>query len=310
MQFKEVMIEMSHNCNISCQMCGFGFRYNPVKREKFMEANSYRKYVDMFAEKTERLRLNGRGESTIHPNFKELLEWTHGKYPSLQLSLFTNASFNNPTLVDALIACNVLAFVSFDSTKKELFEKIRFGCRYESVIANIDGLKTLPIRPFIIATLQLDNIGEIEELGRFAFEKNCSIIYNSVRSDNENTIVGYHNYVTNNVDAIVESFNTVSELYEDSDLQCLIPDQIGGIAINSKNNTMTHGSMRHCPALENELCILYDGTVTPCNMFNPYKYGNLSEDTLDNILTDVKYTNFKKLYKEHYYCKNCANLGI
>lgn len=310
MQFKEVMLEMSHNCNISCQMCGFGFRYNPVKKEKYMPADKYRRYVDMFASKTAVLRLNGRGESTIHPDFKELLKWTHTKYPSLQLSLFTNASFNDPSLIDALIACNVLVFVSFDSTKKELLEKIRYGCRYETVLANIDRLGAHTTRPFIISTLQMDNITEIEDLGRFAFEKNCSIIFNSVRSDDESTIADYHDYVRNNVGTVAKAFNTIAEMYKNSGLQCLIPDQIGGIAINSMGNTTTHGSMGHCPALDNELCILYDGTVTPCNMFNPYVYGNLSESTLDEILAGVKYTSFKKLYKAHYYCKNCANLGV
>ena len=310
MQFKEVMLEMSHNCNISCQMCGFGFRYNPVSKEKFMPAENYRRYVDMFAGKTSVLRLNGRGESTIHPNFKELLEWTHAKYPALQLSLFTNASFNDPALIAELIACNVLIFVSFDSTKKDSLEKIRFGCRYEQVLDNIDQLKVHQTRPFIICTLQMDNIEEIEALGRFAFEKNCSIIYNSVRSDDESTIADYHDYVRTHLENVAAAFNRIAELYAGSGLQCLIPDQIGGIAINSKGNTTTHGSMGHCPAIDNELCILYDGNVTPCNMFNPYVYGNLSKSTLDEILSSVKYTNFKTLYKVHYSCKNCANLGV
>jgi MoaA/NifB/PqqE/SkfB family radical SAM enzyme len=310
MQFKEVMLEMSHNCNISCQMCGFGFRYNPVNKEKFMPADNFRRYVDMFAGKTSVLRLNGRGESTIHPNFKELLLWTHRKYPTLQLSLFTNASFNDPALIEVLIACNVLVFVSFDSTKKELLEKIRFGCRYEQVVSNIDRLREHKTRPFIICTLQMDNIEEIEALGHFAFEKNCSIIYNSIRSDDESTIADYHDYIRNHVDEVAASFNHIAELYTDSGLQCLIPDQIGGITINSKGKTTTHGTMSHCPAINNELCILFDGTVTPCNMFNPYVYGNLSTSTLEEILLGAKYANFKKLYKVHYYCKNCANLGV
>ena len=310
MQFKEVMLEMSHNCNISCQMCGFGFRYNPVSKEKFMPAEDFRRYVDMFASKTALLRLNGRGESTIHPNFKELLEWVHSKYPSLQLSLFTNASFDDADLIDKLIKCNVLVFVSFDSVKKEVLEKIRFGSKYERVVGNIERLRVHKTRPFIICTLQLDNITEIQALGEFAFEHGCSIIYNSVRSDDEKTTAAYHKYVKDHVKSIAKSFSVIAEMYSESGLQCLIPDQIGGIAINSKGNTTTHGSMGHCPAIDNELCILYNGSVTPCNMFNPYVYGNLSDSSLDEIMAGVKYSNFKHLYKNHYYCKNCANLGV
>ena len=103
MQFKEVIVEMSHNCNISCQMCGFGFRYNPVKKEKFMSADNFCKIVDIFANNTSVLRLNGRGESTIHPDFTELLNWTHKKYPLLQLSIFTNASVSNESINNQVI---------------------------------------------------------------------------------------------------------------------------------------------------------------------------------------------------------------
>ena len=310
MQFKEVIIEMSHNCNISCQMCGFGFRYNPVKNEKYMSADNFRKCVDMFADKTSILRLNGRGESTIHPDFVELIRWVHDKYPSLQLSIFTNASFANASIIEALIDCNTLIFISFDSVTKNVFEKIRYGCKYEKIIGNINALKQYKNRPFLIATLQRDNIDEIEALGRFAFENNCSMIYNAVRSDDETTLAGFFDYVQTNASDISESFDIVSALFEQSDLQCLIPNQIGGIPISSHGQTATHGTMSQCPAIDNELCVLYDGTVTPCNMFNPYVYGNLFEMELDEILSGIRRSNFKKLYKKHYYCKNCANLGV
>lgn len=310
MQFKEVIVEMSHNCNISCQMCGFGFRYNPVKKKKFMSADNFCKIVDIFANNTSVLRLNGRGESTIHPDFTELLNWTHKKYPLLQLSIFTNASVSNESIINTLISCNVLTFISFDSVRKNILEKIRYGCKYETVIENISRLKNHKTRPFLIATLQKDNIDEIEDIGKFAFENNCSIIFNTIRSDDETTLSSFFNYVNENTGKISNAFDNTYALFEHSGLQCLIPDQIGGIAIHSQCRTTTHGSMMHCPAIDNELCILYDGTVTPCNMFNPYVYGNIFETKLDDIFFGKKRSNLKKLYKQHYYCKNCANLGV
>ena len=112
MQFKEVIIEMSHNCNLSCQMCGFGFKHNPVKREKYISDDTFKRFVDILAPTTKILRLNGRGESTIHPHFTELLEWTHNKYPNLCINLFTNASFKNEMLIASLIKSNVQIFIS------------------------------------------------------------------------------------------------------------------------------------------------------------------------------------------------------
>ena len=310
MQFKEVIIEMSHNCNLSCQMCGFGFRPNPTKKEKFISDESFRKYVDILAPHTTTLRLNGRGESIIHPHFTDLLEWTHNKYPELRLNLFTNASLKKDGLISTLVRCNVQIFISFDSVCKSILEKIRYGCNYETVVNNIKGFDQSPIRPFLIATLQDDNITEIEPLARFALDNQCSMIYNTVRSDDENSVSHFHKYVGDNIESISNAFDKAARLFEDTGLQCLIPDQIGGIAIKSGYASKSHGTMSHCPAIDNELCVLYDGTVTPCNMFNPYTYGNLSEMTLPELLSDIKYANFKRLYKKHYYCKNCANLGV
>ena len=310
MQFKEVIIEMSHNCNLSCQMCGFGFKHNLVKKEKYISDDTFKSFVDILAPKTKVLRLNGRGESTIHPHFTELLEWTHNKYPNLCINLFTNASFKNEMLIASLIKTNVQIFISFDSVKKEVLEKIRFGCKFESIADNIKRLNNAPIRPFLIATLQEDNINEIEELGDFAYQNNCSIIYNVIRSDDNNTIVGFLKYVKQNSAKISTAFENVAKMFEGSQLQCLIPDQIGGISIDTHYKTQSHGTMTTCPAIKNELCVLYNGNVTPCNMFNPYIYGNLTESSLEDIILGLKYSNFKRLYKKHYYCNNCANLGV
>ena len=74
---------------------------------------------------------------------------------------------------------------------------------------------------------------------------------------------------------ISEQFEKVTELYSNSTLQCLYPDQLAGIELKLAKPTLTHGTMQFCPALDKELCIFYDGTTTPCNMFNPYVYLSL-----------------------------------
>jgi len=57
------------------------------------------------------------------------------------------------------------------------------------------------------------------------------------------------------------------------------------ITVKANNKfTKTHGFLNHCPALDSELCILYNGDVTPCNMFNPYVYGNIHKDIINQCL--------------------------
>ena len=45
MQFKEIILEISHNCNLSCIMCGFGYKLNPPTSDKFMKKENVWKLV-------------------------------------------------------------------------------------------------------------------------------------------------------------------------------------------------------------------------------------------------------------------------
>ncbi|MDO4729462.1 MAG: SPASM domain-containing protein [Bacteroidota bacterium] len=93
-------------------------------------------------------------------------------------------------------------------------------------------------------------------------------------------------------------------------MKYLFPDQLAGMQLNIISSTQTHGTMQSCPALNTELCVFFDGTVTPCNMFNPYIYGNIFKNSLSEIWSSQKRLDFLASHKNHYYCKNCSNLGM
>jgi hypothetical protein len=76
-----------------------------------------------------------------------------------------------------------------------------------------------------------------------------------------------------------------------------------------ENEAATCGTTSECPNIRTELCILYNGDVTPCNMFNPYVYGNINDNELDEILKGDKFNWFLKNHKSYYYCNNCACLN-
>ena len=66
--------------------------------------------------------------------------------------------------------------------------------------------------------------------------------------------------------------------------------------------------MEVCPKIKKELCVLYNGDITPCNMFNPYVYGNIHNESIEEILGGEKRKWFEKNHKSYYYCNNCACL--
>lgn len=289
-------------------MCGFGKDVNPFSKSKFLPFETYRAILDEIGSITNTIRLNGRGESTIHPDFIEIVNHTKANYPDLNINLFSNFSFNNKKILDVLVNNRVQLFISMDSPEAEELTAIRKGARHGLIVSNIQKLADLTNRPFIIFTIQEANLHRIFDIGKFAFDNRCHILYNTIRRD-----VGIETFVEdvkNNHSSILKQFDSVNALYSNSELQCLCPDQLAGVIIDTQSKPKTHGRMTNCPALQKELCILYDGTVTPCNMFNPYVYGNVFNESLSEIWQGDKRANFLNSYKDHYYCKNCANLGV
>lgn len=289
-------------------MCGFGKEVNPFNKSKFLSFDTYQTILSEIGSITNTIRLNGRGESTIHPDFIDIVNYTKHNHPDLNINLFSNFSFNNKKILDVLINNRVQLFISMDSPEAKELSFIRKGARHGLIVSNIQELASLPNRPFIIFTIQEANLHRIFDIGEFAFSNRCHILYNTIRRD-----VGIESFVDDvkkNHASIVSQFEKVNTLYSKSDLQCLCPDQLAGVVIDADSPPKTHGTMNSCPALQKELCILYDGTITPCNMFNPYEYGNVFNNTVAEIWEGDSRARFLNSYKDHYYCKNCANLGV
>jgi len=307
-ELEEVIVELSFNCNLSCIMCGFGKDVNPISKEKFLSFDKYKKILEQIGNKTKAIRLNGRGESTIHPDFIKMVDYTKSKFPNLKIILFSNLSFKKQEIIDSFIKHNIQLFISLDSSQKDELEYIRKGANFNFIINNLEKLKETTIRPFIIFTIQEVNYNRIFEMAEFALKYNCNILYNTIRRDEG--IDEFIDIVRNNIDFINKQFEKGKKMFEKTGLQFLFPDQLAGIKLFNSFAQKTHGSLNYCPALNKELCILYDGAVTPCNMFNPYKYGNIFDKSLEDIWYGKERKYFLKTYKTHYYCKNCANLGM
>lgn len=305
-KLQEVIIELSYNCNLSCAMCGFGKHVNPFHKDKFMSFEKYKQVLNQLENRTRSIRLNGRGESTIHPQFIEIVEFTKNCFPHLGINLFSNFSFRNDKILKALIENEVQLFISLDSTNTEELQQLRRGAKLSYIESNLKGLASIKIRPFIIFTIQEDNIHRILDIANFAHKHNCHIIYNTIRRDEgidtfvEKVRLEKHN--------IIDQLEKVNRLYTSSDLRCLCPDQLAGEPLPLTSQTKTHGTLSSCPALQKELCVLFDGTVTPCNMFNPYVYGNIFNQSLKEIWNGTERLSFLESHKTHFYCKNCSNL--
>jgi len=303
-KLKELIVELSANCNLACSMCGYGRQ--PYSASKFMKNELYTLILDKFGSISDNIRLNGRGESTLHPDFVSMLKYTKDRFPGININLFTNLCFNNNILLDSLITSNVQLFISIDSPNNEELHKIRVKSSYTLITRNLGYLKKTKKRPFLVFTLQPANTHRIKDIAKFAAQYDLGIIYNTVRFDR-----GMDNvteFFQNKKDQIIADFHAVSDLYKNKKSLIHMPQSITGIFINP-SHTQTYGQAEKCPAILNELCVLYNGDITPCNMFNPYIYANVNKLDGRSIDDLESFKTFQKNKDADPYCKNCACIG-
>jgi hypothetical protein len=81
-------------------MCGFKKERN--QPHYFMTEETLHQVMDAIAYPPEIIRLNGRGESTIHPKFPQFLAWIREKWPHSQLHLFTNLNIQDTQMENSI----------------------------------------------------------------------------------------------------------------------------------------------------------------------------------------------------------------
>jgi radical SAM protein with 4Fe4S-binding SPASM domain len=246
------------------------------------------------------IRLNGRGESTTHPLFSEIVGTARRNHPTAILSLFTNMMFSDDNLLPLLQENGVDLYVSVDSAQKKLYEKIRKGSSFERLSRRMHYLEDATI----VFTLQPDNFTEISQVCQIAANHGMKFILNVVRTDDVEFATRFRLMLEEKWDSLVDQIECCLDILGD---RTFIPNYIWGFPIpNNLSNCVTCGSLSTCPIVENELMIGYDGLVYPCNMFNPTVLGNIHEESLESILEGHSRRDFISNHKKNYYCKNCA----
>ncbi|MCB1048444.1 MAG: SPASM domain-containing protein [Calditrichaeota bacterium] len=302
---RELILELSYNCDLACIMCGFGGKR--VDKGRFMTETTLLRALDAVGVPPQAIRLNGRGESTLHPQFGLMLQLVRERFPMSQINLFSHMSWDRPSVMDALLWNAVQIFISLDSSDPQRLEAIRHRACFEKIVANLDRLRDYTPRPFVIFTLQEENFGDIAAMAEFAAERNLHLLVNTVRRDEG--IEPFRDMVAARADVLRDAFHRAGEVFRGRTVTCHLPDRVQGIIISDQDTVTTYGGMEHCPAIAQELCVLFDGTATPCNMFNPYVYGSVMQQSLTQLYESEAFRWFENNHKQQQYCANCACLG-
>jgi MoaA/NifB/PqqE/SkfB family radical SAM enzyme len=142
----EVFIELSNVCNLKCAMCptfsGLSkHRHLAIKSEDrgFFELKESLESISEVLKGALNIHCFGYGESTIHPDFKEIVRFL-SRY-DVMLDFFTNGMNLDDEICNLLVKNRVATVtISFSGSTKEEYENIYLGGNFEQVLSGIKRL--------------------------------------------------------------------------------------------------------------------------------------------------------------------------
>lgn len=169
-----VQIEVSSNCNLRCPSCSLSYEQNAGRHMSVAEFTSV---LDRLPFKPGAISLNGIGEPLINPHFLELVDILAQR--GIECTFFTNGTLLAPRFRDSILQRMNVTFIgiSCDGARKETFEALRFGSKFESwkgfvkeFLAGAHGRAGRPIQTMMSTVLSRRNLREVHEIIALAGE--------------------------------------------------------------------------------------------------------------------------------------------
>jgi len=185
----QMEFELSNKCNLQCAMCS-GFFSSTIRaiREKLPPLPEI--YDDAFVEQLrpflphlKRAKFLG-GEPFLIDVYYKIWDLLIELNPNCEVSITTNGTVFNKRVGQILERLNGQVIVSFDSIRKETYEKIRVNAKMERTLENFDALMQVNKgkgKSLCIAVCPMvSNWQEIPDLVRFANARGINIVFNIV----------------------------------------------------------------------------------------------------------------------------------
>ncbi len=166
-----VIVELTNHCNARCEMCD---RNTMSRKSGYIDWDLYCAVIDQVAgHGIRRVNLNRFGEPLLHPKIVEMVRYAKDKGIK-EVSFVTNGMLLTEEMASGLIDAGLDKInVSLDGATAETFERIRAGCKFSKVTANLENLLELRNKrgrnkPYVqINTLLMqDTLPELSDLIR------------------------------------------------------------------------------------------------------------------------------------------------
>lgn len=134
-------LEATTRCNLKCFMC---FQSYDTPKSDIMDIKLFKKIID---EGVQRglcsIKTQYRGEPLLYPAMTEMIRYAKNK-GIIEVSFNTNATLLNEARTRSLIKVGLDKIIcSIDGYTKDVYENVRIGASFETVLNNIKGIQRL-----------------------------------------------------------------------------------------------------------------------------------------------------------------------
>lgn len=249
----KLWIEVTNHCNLKCRLCPN--REIPISKKGYMEWDLFKKIIDDAEGKVREINLFHRGESLLHPEIFNMIEYASSK--GLITRIHTNATLLKSSIIEKILDSK-LSYISFsfDGYVKSTYEKNRVNSSYEEALNGIinfliEKKKKNKLQPYtVLQIMEYDN-----QFTKRDFKIQRKKFINTFKSLPLNRIV------------------------------IRTPHNWGGLLKLGNKSQSTKKRPISCTFPWYALVILYDGKVVPCPQdFNARLIvGDIREQSLENI---------------------------
>lgn len=147
----DISLELSSFCNMHCTYCYHADKKNLPFKQNYMSWDTAKLILYQAAELgVSSVKMNWRGESTMNPIFPQVCRYAKSlAHKHTFIDRLTNSNFKFPCdneEIFSALACQTKVKVSYDSFRRDVFEKQRAGGNHVITTKNIDTFYNWPGR--------------------------------------------------------------------------------------------------------------------------------------------------------------------
>lgn len=308
---KKIYLEVTTRCNFDCTTCIRNSWKDGIGQMDEAVFDLLMVQIEALPE-LESVHIGGFGEPMSHPDIFDMIRRI--KMLGLKVEMITNGSLLTDDAINSLVDLGLdTLFVSVDGPEESIFNQIRKGADFVSVIDHIKALNRIKAarksewpRLGIEFVLMKSNQHKLGAMVDLVSKLNAS------------------QFIVTNIMPYDESMK--DEIVYDLDESISVIENSGLLSMRAKMPNMKLRTERYCNFIETKaLAITWNGDVAPCyalmhryqcyiydreKQIYPQYYGNVKDDTLQNIWMSKAYALFRASVNDFSFpsCTDCESL--